>query len=147
MANKRVRLKDIAKAAGTSMMSLSHVLNGSGVGRVSESKERACHIIKIANEMDYIPNHVARALRRASTQVIGTLIRGAVSLLPGVDYAIIGWGNAAVCDYMNPRLSSVGLDLPTVMRLALQSFLKGTDAEIFQVHPLFIKRETHQIKS
>lgn len=318
---KRVRLKDIAEAAKVSVMSVSHVLNGTGGGRVSVSAEKARYIVDIANQLNYVPNYAARALRGSSIRVIGVLSYGAMDpvavraisclqeeaaghgyhvmstsihnkaepwgeavkamlshginaliavcdsleeitqaivlgqkegvpviplrldggrldghgiqvdtqagiqmaidqleqcgvqrikiysterervwrkcakcfeassrsiaisestlsqsdlsagliqkgegvlcstdylaaqimrpaarLVAGEDYHIIGWGNAHACEYMNPRLSSIGLDLPRVMGLALKSFIEGGDASLMQVQPLLIHRESHRTK-
>ncbi|SHJ80910.1 transcriptional regulator, LacI family [Rubritalea squalenifaciens DSM 18772] len=93
MNPKRIRLKDIAEAADVSVMAVSHVLNGSGQGRVSVSKELASHIRQIADEMHYLPNHAARALRGSSIRVIGTINTGAMH--PVEQRALVGLQEAA----------------------------------------------------
>lgn len=63
-------IKDIAKAANVSISTVSYALNGSS--KVTE-KTRA-KIIKIANEMNYIPNRAGRNLRKKETQIIGVYL-------------------------------------------------------------------------
>lgn len=57
-----VTIRDVAKAAGCSPMAVSKVLHGRG-GTVRVGAERAEHIRKIAAELNYVPNQIARALR------------------------------------------------------------------------------------
>lgn len=73
MSKKKVSLKDIAQKAGVSTALVSYVLNGkekeSRVG-----KEMAVHIKKIAKELNYQPNHLAKSLRSGKTYTIGLVI-------------------------------------------------------------------------
>lgn len=67
---KRATIRDIAKAAGVSVASVSNVLNG--VDKVSEeTKER---IYQVMQDMDYRPNLVARSLSRGQSEMIGLLL-------------------------------------------------------------------------
>ncbi len=64
-----VTIKDIAMLAGVSHQAVSSALNGNGSSRVSaEKKER---IQKIAKELNYIPNAIARKLVNGNTKAIG----------------------------------------------------------------------------
>ncbi|WP_407370298.1 LacI family DNA-binding transcriptional regulator [Carnobacterium sp.] len=65
-----VGIKDIAKAANVSISTVSYALNGSS--KVTE-KTRA-KIIKIADELNYIPNRAGRNLRKKETQIIGVYL-------------------------------------------------------------------------
>jgi DNA-binding LacI/PurR family transcriptional regulator len=56
-----VTIRDVAKAAGVSPMAVSKVLHGRG-GNVRVSEVRAEHIRKIAQELNYTPNQLARIL-------------------------------------------------------------------------------------
>lgn len=78
MSKKRVRLSDIAETAGVSVMAVSHVLNGTGMGRVRVAAERADEIRRVAAELEYTPHHAARALRGSSIKMIGALSYGAM---------------------------------------------------------------------
>lgn len=61
-----VNIKDIAKAAGVSISTVSYALNG--VDKVNEKTRQ--RIIKIADEMNYIPNRAARTLKTKATDVV-----------------------------------------------------------------------------
>ncbi|WP_179281345.1 LacI family DNA-binding transcriptional regulator [Paenibacillus sp. XY044] len=66
-----VKLKDIAERAGVSMMTVTHALRGTG--RMSEDTRRL--IREIADELHYLPNEVARGLRRRETKTIAFIVR------------------------------------------------------------------------
>lgn len=65
-----VGIKDIAKAANVSISTVSYALNGSS--KVTE-KTRG-KIVKIADELNYIPNRAGRNLRKQETQIIGVYL-------------------------------------------------------------------------
>jgi DNA-binding LacI/PurR family transcriptional regulator len=67
---KPVTIKDLAKKAGVSAMSVSNALNNRG--KLSEETKR--HIMKIARELNYMPNLVAKSLRKAQTRTIGVVM-------------------------------------------------------------------------
>ncbi len=67
--NKRVSLKDVAKEAGVSAMSVSAALNGSG--RISA--ERAAEIRQIAAQMGYRTNAAAQILKSRRGKNVGLL--------------------------------------------------------------------------
>ncbi|WP_417638182.1 LacI family DNA-binding transcriptional regulator [Enterococcus faecalis] len=62
-----VGIKDIAKKAGVSISTVSYALNGSS--KVTE--ETRTRIQAIAEELNYVPNMVARTLKRRQTNIIG----------------------------------------------------------------------------
>lgn len=68
---KRVTLKDIAKLANVSETTVSLVLNNTP-SRISEAKKE--EIKKIAKDLNYRPNYVARSLSTNRTQTIGLII-------------------------------------------------------------------------
>ncbi|MFC4993137.1 LacI family DNA-binding transcriptional regulator [Rubritalea tangerina] len=74
----RIRLSDIAQKAGVSTMAVSHVLNGSGKGKVSVSPALSDHIREVAKQLNYTPHQAARALRGSSIKVIGAISYGAM---------------------------------------------------------------------
>jgi DNA-binding LacI/PurR family transcriptional regulator len=67
---KPVTIKDLAEKASVSAMSVSNALNNRG--RLSEKTKR--HILKIAHELNYMPNLVAKSLRKAQTRTIGVVM-------------------------------------------------------------------------
>lgn len=70
---KKVSIKDIAQKAGVSNATVSLVLSGKiQNGRVS--KDKAEQIRRIAEEMDYQPNGLARSLQSGRSQTIGLLV-------------------------------------------------------------------------
>ncbi len=70
---KRTSIKDIAHAVGVSTATISLVLSGKAKeGRVS--KEMVDKITRVAKEMNYQPNRLARNLQSGRTQTIGLLV-------------------------------------------------------------------------
>ncbi|GAA3515227.1 substrate-binding domain-containing protein [Aquimarina addita] len=69
---KKVSLKDIAQKAGVSIASVSYVLtkgNNSGVGPELSEK-----IKKIASELNYRPNQIAKSLQSGKSYSIGLIV-------------------------------------------------------------------------
>lgn len=70
---KRVRLIDIAAASHTSVAVVSQVLNG-GHNNIGVCREKAEHIRRLAQEMNYQPNLLARSLVGRKSSLIGVYI-------------------------------------------------------------------------
>lgn len=68
--SKRATVRDIAKAAGVSIASVSNVLNG--IDKVSE--ETYQRIVRTMEELDYHPNLIARSLTKQKSDMIGLLL-------------------------------------------------------------------------
>lgn len=68
---KKVTMKDIAEVAGVTKATVSMVLNKKDVKISEETKKK---IFKIAKEMNYIPNAVARSLTTNKSQTIGIIL-------------------------------------------------------------------------
>ncbi len=65
-----VTLKDIAERVGVTESTVSRVLNG-----VPKASKETCEkILKVAEELEYSPNQVARSLVKQKTHVIGLVI-------------------------------------------------------------------------
>lgn len=71
--SKRVSLKDIATKVGVSTALVSYVING-----LEKEKRVGPDIVKkireVAQELNYKPNHIARSLRKGSTNTIGLIV-------------------------------------------------------------------------
>ncbi|RYG28510.1 LacI family transcriptional regulator, partial [bacterium] len=80
-----VTIRDVARAAGVSAMSVSKVLHGRG-SNVRVSEETASHIRKTAEELHYRPNALARSFRQGRTHSIGMVWDTAPDLSGEVRY-------------------------------------------------------------
>jgi len=63
-------IRDVAEAAGVSAMAVSKVLHGTG-STVRVSAETAANIKRVATELRYQPNRLARSFRQQKTYTIG----------------------------------------------------------------------------
>lgn len=68
-----VTLKDIAKEAGVSVMTVSNIVNGN---YAKVSKGTAEHVQRIIDRMGYVPNASARSLARNKANIIAVIMRG-----------------------------------------------------------------------
>jgi LacI family transcriptional regulator len=66
---QRVRLRDVASAAGFSVSAVSHALNGTGTINHGTAEK----IRRIAADLSYRPDMVAASLRRQRTSTLGVL--------------------------------------------------------------------------
>jgi LacI family transcriptional regulator len=77
-----VTIRDVAEAAGVSLMAVSKVLHGRG-SSVRVGEKTAEHIRKIAEDLGYRPNALARSLRLGHTDNIGIIFQGFEHLKQG----------------------------------------------------------------
>ncbi len=70
MSKKIVTIKDVARLAGTSLGTVSNVINGSKTVK-SENRER---VIKAMEELEYIPNLTAQSLKTNKSKLIGLVL-------------------------------------------------------------------------
>lgn len=68
----RVTIKDIAKNSGFSIATVSQVLNGNKKARISEETQKK--ILKIAKEMNYVPNLQAISLIKHHSNTLGLIV-------------------------------------------------------------------------
>lgn len=71
--NKKIRLSDIAKAAGVSAATVSYVLNP-GRNKVKLAEKTVTNIRRIADEMNYSPDISAQMLMGRRSRIIGIII-------------------------------------------------------------------------
>ncbi len=67
---QKVRLQDIARRAGVSMMTVSRVLNN----HAHVNPETRTKVLKTANELGYVPHATARALASGKTRMLGLVV-------------------------------------------------------------------------
>lgn len=68
-------LRDVAKLADVSSATVSYVLSGRQKGESRISDETRERILKAVEELNYVPNHTARSLRRNRTDRICFLVQ------------------------------------------------------------------------
>ncbi|MDX2066298.1 MAG: LacI family DNA-binding transcriptional regulator [Fimbriimonadaceae bacterium] len=80
-----VTLKDVAKAAGVSPMAVSKALHGAG-SNVRVSPDTIEHIRRVAQQLNYRPNVLARSLRLRQTHCIGVVFENFPELIGDIAY-------------------------------------------------------------
>lgn len=70
---KRPSSRDVARRAGVSQATVSHVINRRTVGRTRVASETRERVLRAIEELGYQPNAAARALRTQRTQLVGLL--------------------------------------------------------------------------
>jgi len=89
---KRVSIKDVAQRAGVSVTTVSHVLNDVPGKRIHE--ETRARVQRVAQELGYQPNSVARSLRTQRSQIIA-MISDEIATTPYAGRMILGAQEAA----------------------------------------------------
>lgn len=74
--SKRATITDIAKAAGVSVGTVSHVLNGNTQRVGAETRER---VLAVMRTLDYRPSAIARSMARRRTATIGLVVSDIVN--------------------------------------------------------------------
>jgi LacI family transcriptional regulator len=92
MSSRNIGIKDVARAAGVSVTTVSHVLNDVAYARVSpETKDK---VRAAAEELGYGPNRLAQALRTRRTGMLG-LVSEDIATTPHAGRIILGADEAA----------------------------------------------------
>ncbi|RDI21536.1 LacI family DNA-binding transcriptional regulator [Lentzea flaviverrucosa] len=99
----RVTLKDIAQAAGVSVMTVSNVINGKSARVSVETVERVRRII---DERGYVPSASARSLAANRSRLVGLLVPAASE-----DSLAISPHNIAIIGQIERRLRKRGYHL------------------------------------
>ena len=71
MKNNDVTIRDVAREAGVSVGTVSHVLNGSKRHVSAGTRE---HVLSVAQSLQYRPNVIARSMVKGATATIGLVI-------------------------------------------------------------------------
>ena len=71
ISRKRPTQADVARLAGVSQTTVSHVVNKTEIKIPEETRQR---ILNAMDELDYVPNHLARSLRSRKTFAIASII-------------------------------------------------------------------------
>ncbi|MFC1997752.1 LacI family DNA-binding transcriptional regulator, partial [Chloroflexota bacterium] len=85
MNEKRLTIRDVAKAAGVSTQTVSRVLNE----RPDVASETRIRVQKIISELGFAPNIIARNLSRGRTNTLGVIgygleYYGSTSVIRGI---------------------------------------------------------------
>ncbi|MFD0331424.1 LacI family DNA-binding transcriptional regulator [Streptacidiphilus monticola] len=75
----KIRMSDVAAAAGVSTATVSMVLNGGSNSRISAETQR--RVREAAEAIGYAPNSVARSLRTRKTHMVG-LVSDSIATTP-----------------------------------------------------------------
>lgn len=92
-------IREVARVAGVSPSTVSEVLNNSSRARIgADAQER---VRRVAIELDYRPNSLARSLSSGRTQTVGLLVSGLrnpffVALAESIEEAVREHGFAPV---------------------------------------------------
>ena len=117
---RTTKISDVAERAGVSTATVSRALTGSSL--VKEATRN--RILKIAREMGYSPNLIARNLTRKSTQIVGLVVaniaeefgalmtKGIEDVAHAHDLHVMIWSA-----HLNPAETQSGLDLFRDMRV------------------------------
>lgn len=88
----KVGIRDVAKAAGVSVTTVSHALNTTGGSRVKAETQE--HIRAVAKDLGYAPNRLASGLRNQRSQILG-LVSDEITTTPFAGAMIRGAQDAA----------------------------------------------------
>lgn len=118
----RVRVTDVARLAGCAPATVSRALNNPA----KVSPEKRLRIESAMQELGYVRNHAARALRSQRSNMVGVLI-------PTLDYALyarmVGAANAKFSEAgISTLIAAYGYDLDTEVREACLLLERGAEA-------------------
>ncbi|MBR1692745.1 MAG: LacI family DNA-binding transcriptional regulator [Lachnospiraceae bacterium] len=79
MAQKRITIRDVAKAAGVSVATVSYVVNNrTDIKLTDETRKK---VLQVINLLDYSPNHAAKALAANRKSILAVCFSETASLL------------------------------------------------------------------
>jgi LacI family transcriptional regulator len=129
MESRRATLKDVARAAGVSITTVSVVLNDKRDGiRVTEQTRQ--RVQQVAADLGYRPNQTARALREQSTRAIGflsdrvTTTPYAVAMIAAAQELAAEHGHLLFVVNIAEQVGSLEKDPPLRLDLALEQLME-----------------------
>jgi LacI family transcriptional regulator len=138
-----VRIKDIALKANVSTATVSYALNGNGTIN-PEMRER---VLKVAKEMNYQTNHIAKSLKIKKTRTIGIVVEDLTSfnsseIMDGIyeyaelnDFSIL-FTNMRVVKRLGNQYANIELCAKLTPNVIKEVLNKQVDGLIFiGVHP------------
>ena len=138
LTNMKVTIKDVAKAAGVSPSTVSRALHDNP--RISEEMRK--QIKKIAQEMDFHPNQMARSLVSRRSRIIGVVFSGIfMAMLDIVGQNLTGF--TAYNEYITDVIIAVIVYL-SAFSLVIQTMLpkiKKANAANANAEPAPVKEE------
>ena len=120
-SNARIRVTDVARLADCAPATVSRVLNNPN----KVSPDKRARVEAAMQELGYVRNHAARALRSQRSNMVGVLI-------PTLDYALyarmVGAANEAFSDAgISTLIATFGYDLDAEVREAQQLLERGAE--------------------
>lgn len=115
MSRAKVSLQDIAGRLGVSVKTVSGALHGDGSIRMSpDTRER---IRALADELGYVPNLVARGMRRGVMPIIGIVADGLITQ-PFATEIMRAFDNSMRADGLSVIVTSTGSGRPVAASIA-----------------------------
>ncbi len=134
-ARRSVTLRDVARAAGVSVMTVSNFMNGKFQFMGKATRQR---VARAAERLDYRPSANARGLRRAERRSIGMIViddQPAYLTDPFITYVVAGLSNflsshgyALVLQGLSPRQLAGSPIVTDVLTDGICVMLSGSDA-------------------
>ncbi|MFZ2655234.1 MAG: LacI family DNA-binding transcriptional regulator [Victivallales bacterium] len=103
-----VTIRDISKAAGVSLETVSRVINGKYKGRTEKSRMLMKKILREAARRHYRPHNAARSMRTSSTGLIGVVFEeGSLGVHPVINETLKGINEALERENYNIVITSL----------------------------------------
>lgn len=129
-ARKSAGIRDVAREAGVSVTTVSHILNRVPYARASDATRERVHAV--AAQLGYKPNRMARGLRTRRSDMIGLLSEG-IATTPHAGRIILGAQEAAheagltiVLVNTTQEPETVGRDADVLLRQSVDGVLYAT---------------------
>lgn len=109
---------------------------------VARADEFAFSVTEAAGDSPSVQVAPGEALLCSDDRLAAEIMRANAPLRAGTDYALVGWGNAPACEFPEPKLSSVGLNLVAVADAAYRRIEATAYPETDDIPPLLLVRGT-----